>query len=117
MKSPRPSNARTSPSSGAASSDQRNQCGVNRPSGKAANAIVIPNAAVQRGPDGLFAWVITAKNVAEPHPIQTGPVAGDIPIVTSVLNDGERVVTDGQYKLQKGALVTVLTAPAAAGSS
>ncbi|HTP83134.1 MAG TPA: efflux RND transporter periplasmic adaptor subunit [Alphaproteobacteria bacterium] len=84
----------------------------------AANAIVIPNAAVQRGPDGLFTWVITSKNIAEPHPIETGPAAGAITIVTSGLNEGDKVVTDGQYKLQTGALVTITTtAPGPAGSS
>jgi multidrug efflux system membrane fusion protein len=85
--------------------------------GTAANALAIPNAAVQRGPDGLFAWVVTPKNIAEPHPIQTGPVAGDITIITSGVNEGDKVVTDGQYKLQTGSLVTITTAPAAAGSS
>jgi multidrug efflux system membrane fusion protein len=85
--------------------------------GTATNAIVIPNAAVQRGPDGLFAWVITPKNIAEPHPIEIGPAAGAITIVTSGLSEGDKVVTDGQYKLQTGALVTIASAPAPAGSS
>lgn len=86
--------------------------------GISTNALVIPNAAVQRGPDGLFAWVVTAKNTAEPRPIQTGPAAdGGITIITSGLNEGDRVVTDGQYKLLTGVAVTVLTAPGAAPSS
>lgn len=86
--------------------------------GTSANALVIANAAVQRGPDGLFAWVVTDKNTAEPRPIQTGPaVEGGITIVTSGLHDGDRVVTDGQYKLRTGIAVTVLTPPAPAGSS
>jgi multidrug efflux system membrane fusion protein len=86
--------------------------------GISSNALVIPNAAVQRGPDGLFTWVVTAKNTAEPRPIQTGPTAdGGITIVTSGINEGDHVVTDGQYKLQTGIAVTVVTAPTAAGSS
>jgi len=85
--------------------------------GTAVNALAIPNAAVQRGPDGLFTWVITPKNIAEPHPIEVGPAAGNITIVTSGINEGDKVVTDGQYKLQTGSLVTITTAPAAAGSS
>lgn len=85
--------------------------------GISTNALVIPNASVERGPDGLFAWVVTAKNTAEPRPIQTGPAAdGGITIVASGLHEGDRVVTDGQYKLQTGAAVTIQTAPAAASS-
>jgi membrane fusion protein, multidrug efflux system len=77
------------------------------------NAIVIPPLAVQRGPNGLFAWVIKPDNTAEPRLIQTGNTTGNQTIVTSGLSDGERVVTDGQYKLQTNAQVTI-TAPATA---
>jgi membrane fusion protein, multidrug efflux system len=77
------------------------------------NAIVIPPLAVQRGPNGLFAWVVKPDNTVEPRPIQTGPTSGIQTIVTSGVSDGERVVTDGQYKLQTNALVTI-TAPATA---
>lgn len=74
------------------------------------NVVVIPPLAVQRGPRGLFAWVVRTDNTVEPRPIQTGTTTGDRTIVTSGINDGEHVVTDGQYKLQTGALVTI-TAP------
>jgi multidrug efflux system membrane fusion protein len=77
------------------------------------NAIVIPPLAVQRGPHGLFAWVVKTDNTVEPRPIETGITNGKTTIVTSGLNDGERVVTDGQYKLQTNAPVTI-TAPATA---
>jgi multidrug efflux system membrane fusion protein len=72
--------------------------------------VVIPPTAVQRGPDGLFTWVITDKNTAEPRPIQTGTTTTDRTVVLSGLQDGERVVTDGQYKLQINSPVTI-TAP------
>jgi multidrug efflux system membrane fusion protein len=79
------------------------------------NAIVIPPLAVQRGPHGLFAWVVKPDNTVEPRPIQTGTTTGNTTIVTSGLDDGERVVTDGQYKLQTNAPVTI-TAPATAAA-
>lgn len=69
--------------------------------------VAIPALAVQRGPNGLFAWVVKADNTVEPRPIQTGATTGDRTIVRSGLAAGERVVTDGQYKLQTGASVTV----------
>jgi multidrug efflux system membrane fusion protein len=82
------------------------------------NAVVVPSAAVQRGPDGLFVWTIDGKNLAEPQPVAAGPRYKDLTVIASGLNGGERIVTDGQYKLQRGAPVTV-TAPqtAAAGPS
>jgi membrane fusion protein, multidrug efflux system len=80
------------------------------------NAIVVPSAAIQRGPDGLFIWTVSGKDVAEPRPIATGPSYDNLTIVTSGLAGGERIVTDGQYKLQRNATVTY-TAPPMAGSA
>ena len=62
---------------------------------------------MQRGPHGLFTWVVKADKTVEPRPIKSGATTGDRTIVTSGLSAGERVVTDGQYKLQTGAPVTV----------
>jgi membrane fusion protein, multidrug efflux system len=80
------------------------------------NAVVVPSAAVQRGPDGLFVWTVSAKDVAETRPIEVGPTYGKLTIVTSGLAGGERIVTDGQYKLQRNAPVTY-AAPQVAGSA
>ena len=38
------------------------------------NAVVVPSAAVQLGPEGLFVWTVTANSRAEPRPIRSGPV-------------------------------------------
>jgi multidrug efflux system membrane fusion protein len=74
------------------------------------NVVVIPPAAVQRGPHGLFTWVVKKDNTVEPRPIQTGPTTGNNTIVLSGVEDGDRVVTDGQYKLDTNAPVTVMPA-------
>ena len=79
------------------------------------SALVVPNAAVQRGPNGLFAWVVRPDNTAQPVPIQTGPMVGDLTVVEAGLNDGDRVVTGGHYKLQPNATVS-FTQPAAIAS-
>jgi multidrug efflux system membrane fusion protein len=50
---------------------------------------------------------VTADNIAVVRQIQVGPATGDLTIVTSGLNEGDRVVTDGQYKLQANTPVTV----------
>jgi multidrug efflux system membrane fusion protein len=70
-------------------------------------AVVVPNAAVQRGPKGQFVWALTDKNIAVSKPIQTGPMTGDITIVESGVNPGDRVVTGGQYKLRPNAPVSI----------
>jgi len=81
-------------------------------------ALAIPSSAVQRGPQGLFAWVVSPQNIAQTRKIEVGPTAGDLTIVASGLADGERVVTDGQYKLQQDVPVTITApAPGPAGST
>ena len=77
------------------------------------NAIVVPSTAVQRGPQGLFTWVVTANNTAVVRQIQVGPTTGDSTIIDSGVNEGERVVIDGQYKLQTNSPVSVTSPPAA----
>jgi membrane fusion protein, multidrug efflux system len=77
------------------------------------NAVVVPSAAIQRGPNGLFLWTVTANNLAQPRPIEAGPTYRDLTVVAAGLNGGERIVTDGQYKLQKDAPVTVTSTQAA----
>ncbi len=74
--------------------------------------VTVPNNAVQRGPQGLFAWIVTETNTAAVRPIEVGAATDDLTVITSGLNEGDRVVIDGQYKLQTGAPVTI--APGAA---
>ena len=71
------------------------------------NVLAVPSSAVQRGPQGLFAWVVTANNTAVTRPIAVGPATGDMTIVTSGIAEGDRVVIDGHYKLQVNAPVTI----------
>jgi len=71
------------------------------------DVVVIPRFAVQRGPHGLFTWVVKQDNTVELRSIETSTTTGDRTIVVSGVNDGERVVTDGQYKLQTNAPVTI----------
>jgi membrane fusion protein, multidrug efflux system len=69
------------------------------------NALTIPTASVQSGPQGVFTWVVTANNTAEPRTIEVGAAAGDVTIVTAGLAEGDRVVVAGHYKLQSKAPV------------
>jgi multidrug efflux system membrane fusion protein len=78
------------------------------------DVVVIPSVAVQRGPNGLFTWVVKSDNTVEPRPIKTATASDNTAIILSGVNDGERVVTDGQYKLQTNAPVSIVNPRAAA---
>jgi multidrug efflux system membrane fusion protein len=75
------------------------------------NVIAVPSTVVQRGAKGLFAWVVGDDDKAVPRNIELGPLSGDLTVITAGINDGDRVVTDGQYKLQVGAPVAIIAAP------
>jgi membrane fusion protein, multidrug efflux system len=74
-------------------------------------ALTVPSAAIQRGPDGIFTWVVADGDVVQARPITSGPTTGDRTIITSGLAEGERVVVNGQYKLRQNAKVTVTAPP------
>jgi membrane fusion protein, multidrug efflux system len=71
------------------------------------DALVIPSPAIQRGPDGIYTWVVKDGDAVEARKIAVGRSTGDRTMVTSGLAEGERVVVDGQYKLRLGSRVTV----------
>ena len=69
------------------------------------DVVTIPAPALQRGPNGVYAWVITADNTADQRPVEASMVDKDTVIVTKGLNAGEKVVVNGAYRLQKGTRV------------
>jgi multidrug efflux system membrane fusion protein len=71
------------------------------------DVLTVPPAAIQRGPDGLYVWVIMPGDTVQVRKVQSGPTTGDQTIVMSGLNEGERIVVNGQYKLLQNAKVTV----------
>jgi multidrug efflux system membrane fusion protein len=76
------------------------------------DVVTVPSTAVQRGPDGIFTWIVTPADSVEVRTITSGPTTGDQTIVARGLAEGERVVVDGQYKLRPNSRVSV-NAPAA----
>jgi multidrug efflux system membrane fusion protein len=64
----------------------------------------IPDEAVQRGPNGLYAFVIGDANKADIQPIKVGRNGDGVSVVEEGLTPGQRVVVAGQYRLQVGAL-------------
>ena len=69
------------------------------------DAVIAPAAAVQRGKDGTFVYVVKQDQTVEVRPVVVGPTAGGAAAITSGLAAGEQVVTDGVDKLRAGAAV------------
>jgi multidrug efflux system membrane fusion protein len=76
------------------------------------DAITIPPAALQRGPQGLFVWVIKPDSTAEQRAVEATPFSEKVVVVTHGLSDGEHVVVNGQYRLQRGSRVEIRTGQA-----
>ncbi|HXA52238.1 MAG TPA: MdtA/MuxA family multidrug efflux RND transporter periplasmic adaptor subunit [Candidatus Acidoferrum sp.] len=73
--------------------------------------IIIPAAAVQRGPNGPYVYVVQ-NGAAVMRPVTTGITEAANIEVTKGLNAGEMVITDGQDKLQEGSKVELRPASA-----
>jgi len=80
------------------------------------DATVVPEDAVQHGPDGLFAFVVGDGNKAVVRPIKVRESGNGKSLIDSGLSPGERVVTRGQYRVQAGSLLTTKVAGSDAGA-
>ncbi|ULR29982.1 MdtA/MuxA family multidrug efflux RND transporter periplasmic adaptor subunit [Dickeya fangzhongdai] len=77
------------------------------------NVVVAPSSAIQMGNEGRFVWVLNDQDQVSKHLVTTGIQYGQQTVVSTGLNAGERVVTDGIDRLTEGTRVEVL-APATA---
>lgn len=79
------------------------------------NAILIPQQALVRNPDGSAAvWVVGGDNHVAPRPVTVGNAVGDKWLVETGLEAGDRVVTAGLQKIRPGAEVSIAAPVAAA---
>jgi membrane fusion protein, multidrug efflux system len=72
------------------------------------DAVVVPDRAVQRGPNGLYAYVVTKDNRAEMRALSVGPIIDGQALVEAGLAPGERIITAGHYRVVPGGPVQVL---------
>jgi len=71
------------------------------------NSTVVPAAAVQRGPQGTYVFVVKPDSTVDMRKVTLGMSVGNFSAITSGVASGEKVVTDGQDKLQAGSKVEV----------
>lgn len=74
-----------------------------------AGGVVVPAQAVQRGPDGDYVYVVRGDDTVKVQTVLQGVEVDDSNVqIASGLKAGERVVTEGQFRLKPGAKVNAL---------
>jgi membrane fusion protein, multidrug efflux system len=69
------------------------------------NSTVVPTAAIIRGPQGTFVYAVNSDKTVEDKVVTVSLTQGDTTVITSGVNPGDTVVTDGQDKLQRGSSI------------
>jgi multidrug efflux system membrane fusion protein len=69
------------------------------------NGLVVPASVVQRGPDGAYAFLVGDDMKVKMQPVKVAQIESGQALIESGLEPGQRVVVDGQYKLQAGSTV------------
>jgi multidrug efflux system membrane fusion protein len=68
--------------------------------------LTIPASALERGPDGLFTYVVQPDSTIAVAPLSVGEQNGDTVVIEKGLAAGQRVVASNQYRLQPGSRVS-----------
>jgi multidrug efflux system membrane fusion protein len=69
------------------------------------DSTVLPTAAILRGPQGTYVYAVKPDNTVEARTVGVSLTQGNITVITSGVNTGDTVVTDGQDKLQTGSKI------------
>jgi membrane fusion protein, multidrug efflux system len=78
--------------------------------------LTIPASALERGPEGMFTYVVQPNSTVAMVPLTTLEQTGDIVVVDKGVTEGERVVASNQYRLQPGTLIRANTPPTGASA-
>jgi multidrug efflux system membrane fusion protein len=79
-----------------------------------ADAIAVPNAAIQVGPNGPYVFVIRQDSTVELRLVKPDRTVEDKTVVAKGIAAGEQVVVDGQLRLGNGTRVNVQRPPGTA---
>jgi membrane fusion protein, multidrug efflux system len=74
--------------------------------------LTIPSAALERGPDGMFTYVVQPDSTVTVAPLVAGVQNGNTVVIEKGLEAGQRVVVSNQFRLQPGSHVRANTPPA-----
>jgi membrane fusion protein, multidrug efflux system len=73
--------------------------------------VIVPAAAIQRGPQGTYVYVVSGGDTVNIHVVTLAQTTGNNIGISSGINAGDVVVIDGQDKLQDGSKVVTSTSP------
>jgi membrane fusion protein, multidrug efflux system len=76
------------------------------------NALTIPAAALQRGPDGMFVYLVKPDSTVAQQPVTVANNSETVAVVTQGLEAGQQVVTSNAFRLEPGTPVRVTEAAA-----
>jgi len=71
------------------------------------NAVTVAEQAVMRGPNGAYVYVLADDDTAHRRDVKIAATQGGLAVVSDGLAAGERIVTEGQYRLTDGAKAKV----------
>jgi multidrug efflux system membrane fusion protein len=71
------------------------------------DAVAIPAAAIQRGPQGTYVFTVKPDNTVEVRPVTVAFTEDNVSAINSGISANDEVVTDGQDKLQAGSKVEI----------
>jgi multidrug efflux system membrane fusion protein len=66
------------------------------------NATVVPSQAVQTGQEGQFVFVVKQDSTVDLRPVTVARRIGETVVIGKGLTPGERIVTEGQLRLEQG---------------
>jgi multidrug efflux system membrane fusion protein len=71
-------------------------------------ATLASTAAIQRGTEGTFVYVVNEDNTVRVQPVKTGNTNGDTIAILEGLKPQEKLIVDGADKLREGSKVTIV---------
>jgi multidrug efflux system membrane fusion protein len=71
------------------------------------DAVTVPEQAIMRGPNGSYVYVLKDDDTAQRRDVKVAATQEGIAVVSDGLKAGERIVTEGQYRLTDGAKAKV----------
>jgi multidrug efflux system membrane fusion protein len=77
------------------------------------DAVTVPAPAVQHGPDGLYVFLVKPDHTAVMQKVSLGYQGEGRVVITSGLQGGEDVITDGMVRVQSGQKVDAKAGPKA----
>lgn len=71
------------------------------------DAFVVPAQALQNRQEGPYVWIASKDMTAELRPVKVSRAQGDLVVIASGVETGERVITEGQLRVTAGVRLVV----------